>query len=179
MSRKQKIKRLLIAVLLAAVLGGGAWYSRPVDLYALMPSRLAEPVTCDLKISRYVDTSVPYEDRSLRLEPGTADYDAVIAKLDTLRFRRSPLDLLRPSDRRSGPASIEVGDFRWYLTMCGADAQQELQILDLRLWSGQWAYILPRNGTGTFRAIRQCGGEDARELSAYLWTLAGEQEAAP
>ena len=59
-----------------------------MDIYTLEPG-LEDP---DLSLLMLRDTEEAghYDQRRLDLEPGTAGYDAVMAKIEALRFRRSP-----------------------------------------------------------------------------------------
>lgn len=75
---KQRIPLLVILVLL----GWGLWYSRPVGVETLFPD--LEPELIDVFL---IDES---EDRRLRSDAGTEEFDALWEELQGLQFRWSP-----------------------------------------------------------------------------------------
>lgn len=167
MHRKQKVTCVVIGLLLAALIGGCAWYSRPVDIYTLAPG-LEEPYF-GLLMLRDTEDAGHYDQRSLDLEPGTADYDAVMEQVEALRFRRSPFNPLIQLLPGTKSKPIKPGDFQWFLTL-QSNGGGEFRYLDLRFWIDEWEYVTLHNGP-IYHVISQAGGEDPLALSEYLWEL--------
>lgn len=170
-----KTKKILCALLLAAVIGGGLWYSRPVDIYTLEPG-LEDP-SFSLLMLREVEGPGHLDQRSLDLEPGTVDYDAVMEQVEALRFRRSPFNPLIQLLQGTQAKPIKPGDFQWFLTLQSNDGE-ELRYLDLRFWIDEWEYVTLHNGP-VYHVISQTGGEDPIVLSEYLWQMAQPLESNP
>ena len=89
-SKRTLHRRLAAGVIVVILVAATAWYTRPVDLYALSPDLQApQDLTCLLL--RYTGNLAEDTTRTLDLtaEDGEA-YRQVLSQLEALRFRRFP-----------------------------------------------------------------------------------------
>ena len=100
-SKRTLHRRLAAGVIVVILVAATAWYTRPVDLYALSPD-LEAPQDLTCLLLRYTDNLAENTTRTLDLtaEDGEA-YRQVLSQLEALRFRRFPLGGLLQS--RSEP----------------------------------------------------------------------------
>lgn len=180
MSRKHKVTRIVIGVLLAALVAGGAYMLRPVGIYDLFP---------DLEIDRIdvnmLAANIWMDSRELKLEPGDPAFDEVLSQVEALRFNRSPLNPLLQALPFLGRLDLvntvkttegyEVGDMYLYFTRENEDGTAYHAGLDL--WVDAWSYWdTDHNVQLTITPVDE---EAALALVHELWELAGEQEATP
>lgn len=104
-------RRLAAGIIVVILVAAAAWYTRPVDLYALSPD-LGEPQDLTCLLLRYTDNLTEDTTRTLDLtaEDGE-DYRQVLSQLESLRFRRFPLGGLLQSLRDGQSRVITPGDF--------------------------------------------------------------------
>ena len=79
-------------VLLVAVLILGLWYKQPKTIREI--TGIAEPDDIHISITLF-DENLNAEQRELTLSAGDEGFDALMAQLDQLEFRRPPTNLLR------------------------------------------------------------------------------------
>lgn len=98
---------MIVVILVAAT----AWYTRPVDLYALSPD-LEAPQDLTCLLLRYTGNLAEDTTRTLDLtaEDGEA-YRQVLSQLEALRFRRFPLGRASASLRDGQSRVITPGSF--------------------------------------------------------------------
>ena len=109
-----KKKFLIPAILILALLVGGIlWYTRPMTLHQLCP---------DVDLSQCSSISVYYEvvpsggrSKKLVLEPDDPAFDSLLKELQDRTFSRSLISLLPWVDSQS--AQTEDGDFSWELIL--------------------------------------------------------------
>ena len=163
LTRKQKGTRLPACLLAAALIVGGLWYSRPVDLYTLAPDLKPRYLSCMLMRHTGDAAHVPARSLSLTEEDGAA-YEAVLARLEALRFRRLPLGSLLQVLRDRQPRTIHSGDFQSSIGFSDGDRHLGLQC---RL--GWWELVTYPDSGPRFQAVLLCGGTEAEaELHQFL-----------
>lgn len=166
-----RLRRILAMAVLAALLGGTLWYTRPVDLYTLAPG--LEPQYLDLMLMRHTGDAADIPARSLMLtaEDGAA-YDTVLARLESLRFRRLPLGSLLSFLRDQQSRTIHPGDFEsWMGLSDGTDS------LGLNCRLGWWELVTYPDSGPSFQAVLLCGGgEVGTDFHEFLWDIASEIE---
>ena len=91
MKREKRFDGTAIAVLVAALILG-LWYKQPKTIREI--TGIAEPETVTVTIERR-DASQGADLRELTLSAGDEGFDALMAQLDELEFRRPPTNLLR------------------------------------------------------------------------------------
>ncbi|MEI3347559.1 MAG: hypothetical protein V8R55_03855 [Dysosmobacter sp.] len=104
-------RRLAAGIIVVILVAAAAWYTRPVDLYALSPD-LEAPQDLTCLLLRYTGNLAEDTTRTLDLtaEDGEA-YRQVLSQLEALRFRRFPLGELLQSLRDGQSRVITPGDF--------------------------------------------------------------------
>lgn len=156
-----------LAVLLALVLWA-AWYTRPVDVYALGIGDLS---AINVRIS-YPEPGVGDKDaRNIGLQPGDPLWLSVLEELESLRFRRPPWNLVRQYLRediiRTEPAAAEANVVFYLWDRSGGD-------LMLQLNGGKPRYTSPYSNQN-LPASLSGGKETDRALAEHLWPLLKEE----
>ena len=141
---KKHWKPICAILLLAAVVGGCAWYARPVDIYTLMPG--LEPDTMQILVTPGQDA--PSAVCGMVLTAGDPAFDQLLSRLEELRFRRSVLNpLAEVSPLFSGPewprsktpesGEIETLDIRFSQPR---EISHPKTSCSLMLWVDTWGY---------------------------------------
>lgn len=159
----QTHKKAICQILLALLLLWAVWYARPLDLYGLMGGEPPEHLT----VSVWPQAGFPkVVHGDLSLSAGEPEMDAVLERLEELRFHRNPLEMVLRF-LPQGSRTTEV------------DPEKDYQI-DLFAYDGQnkplWMLRFHINGwwRGFGRELPlyvSQGQEQGRELGAYLWEL--------
>lgn len=171
-TRYRRIAAVLAVLILVAA---AAWYTRPVDLYALSPD-LEKPQDLSCLLLRYTDNIAENATRTLDLTAEDGEvYRQILSQLESLRFRRFPLGELLQSLRDGQSRIITPGDF---------DASYQLGdgtcyvLLQCRM--GWWEAVTYDSHGLRFRAISLCGGDEATaSLHASIWELAHPEKSNP
>lgn len=163
---KNRIKAGVI-ILTVLIIAAAAWFARPVSIYTLMkdlsPGRIGFSVWSEFHFPNQ---------RGITFTLGTPEADALIERLESIRFHRSPLEpLLRAFPWPFG-SSREVDpekDYRFYCIMFKENGETILQMeFSISDWSYGPACRLPLY---VFN-----GQEKGRELGAWLWEMAQESD---
>lgn len=142
------------------------WYARPVDIHFLMGNQQADVIGGTV----WPQFNFPeMTNAEVEFHAGTPEMDELMERLESLRFRRSPLEpLLRilPSGMKSTDVDPEK-DYRIYLIAFTEDnevlTQMEFQI-------DSWSY-----GSACTLPLSVSGGQDkGRELGEWLWQYSKE-----
>lgn len=168
-------RRLAAGIIVVILVAAAAWYTRPVDLYALSPD-LGEPQDLTCLLLRYTGNLAEDTTRTLDLTAEDGEvYRQVLSQLESLRFRRFPLGALLQSLRDGQSRVITPGDF---------DARYQLGdgtcyvLLQCRM--GWWEAVTYDSHGLRFRAVSLCGGADATaSLHESIWELAQPVESNP
>lgn len=167
---KYKIHIIVAVTLVMAV--WYLWYSRPVDIYHLMGIR--KPDAVDILVDR-MDNHAAGGFSSFRLQAGEEDMNNVLQEMESLRFRRSPVDLFQKLAAKTGLLSGGLGgqfdpdmDYEVWVSLHKGEERSEL-----RYFGSNWAYeydgfLIPVSVTD--------GLEKGRELGAFLFELRQERE---
>ena len=137
------------------------WYARPVDIHFLMGNQEAEVIGGTV----WPQFNFPeLTNADVEFLAGTPEMDELMEHLESLRFRRSPLEpLLRllPSGMKSTEIDPEK-DYRIYLIAYTADNRVLTQMeFNIDSWYYGPACTLPLSVSS--------GQEKSRELGAWLW----------
>lgn len=169
----QSHKKALCQTLLALLILWAVWYARPVDIHFLLGD--AAPNWTSVLV---IDSTPAYSRRSRNLDPENGQEAAeltaeVIAKLEHLRFHRSPLEPLLRILPPLGGGSIRYGedgkkDYNIYLYFYDVRSGEEWDtLLVLHCWIDRWSYG-PYLNLPLYVSHSQ---EAARELGAFLWEM--------
>lgn len=171
-----KMKKILCGILLAAVLGGGLWYSRPVDIYALMPGTNVDLISVSLIDIDHGDI----ENRHLRLTAEDPAFAEMLSRLEALRFRRPPTNLLGQLlpflPLTDTVKTLEDGDID-HLYIGFAQDGQDTYAAELGFEVDEWEYRDFRHAVSLPLSMTD-GKEIGQALAHDLWELAGETESA-
>lgn len=160
-------------VLLVAVLILGLWYKRPLGIRDI--TGVAEPETVTVSVERR-NASLGVDRRELTLSAGDEGFDALLSQLDTLEFRRPPINLLRMAlpflgDADSGSKDWEDGDFyRMDVAFSSSDWEGPTAPSQVSFWVDQWSYWDYEHGL-TLPLAMVDGKATGQDLCAQLWEI--------
>ena len=130
-------------VLLVAALILGLWYKQPKTIREI--TGIAAPDNIHISIIRF-DEQINMEQRKLALSAGDEGFDALMAQLDELEFRRPPTNLLYialPFLTELGESTKEWedGDFQHlYITLSTSTQGEPWSSGEVSFWIDQWSY---------------------------------------
>ena len=160
-------------VLLVAVLILGLWYKQPKTIREI--TGIAAPDNIHISIIRF-DEQINMEQRKLHLSAGDEGFDALMAQLDELEFRRPPTNLLRialpflPGLDESSK-EWEEGDFQHlYITLSSSTQGEPRPSGEVSFWIDQWSYRDYEHGLTLPLAVVD-GKETGQALCAQLWEI--------
>ena len=134
--KRLKWTAALLAVLLAAF---SLWYTRPMSIYQLYPGLEVG------QINAYTDhvSDGVYTSRELDTTADTAEGQALLAHLESLRFRRSlfnPIRQLLP--RRITGGIVEEGAYTYVIYLFDTNPGW----LHLQFFVDEWSFSIPGQG---------------------------------
>ncbi len=160
-------------VLLVAVLILGLWYKQPKTIREI--TGIAAPDDIHISIIRF-DEQINMEQRKLHLSAGDEGFDALMAQLDELEFRRPPTNLLRialpflPGLDESSK-EWEEGDFQHlYITLSSSAQGEPRPSGEVSFWIDQWSYWDYEHGLTLPLAVVD-GKETGQALCTQLWEI--------
>lgn len=172
MKREKLFYGTAIAVLVAALILG-LWYKQPKTIREI--TGIAEPDDIYISII-LLDENMDMEQRELTLSAGDGGFDALMAQLDELEFRRPPTNLLRIAlpflgDADSGEKDWEEGDFyRMDVTFSSSDWEGPTAPSYVSFWIDQWSYRDYEHSLTLPLAVVD-GKETGQALCAQLWEI--------
>lgn len=173
MKRERLFYGTAIAVLVA-VLILGLWYKQPKTIREI--TGVAEPETVTVIIQQRNVMLADIDLRKLTLSAGDEGFDALMAQLDELEFRRPPTNLLRIAlpflgDADSGEKDWEEGDFyRMDVTFSSSDWEGPTAPSYVSFWVDQWSYRDYEHDLTLPLAVVD-GKETGQALCAQLWEI--------
>ena len=177
MKRERLFYGTAIAVLVA-VLILGLWYKQPKTIREI--TGIAEPDDIHISIT-LLDENLNAEQRELTLSAGDEGFDALMAQLDQLEFRRPPTNLLRIAlpflgDADSGEKDWEEGDFyRMDVAFSSSDWEGPTAPSEVSFWVDQWSYWDYEHDLTLPLAVVD-GKETGQALCAQLWEISQPAE---
>lgn len=167
-------RRLAAGIIVVILVAAAAWYTRPVDLYALSPD-LGEPQDLTCLLLRYTDNLAEDTTRTLDLTAEDGEvYRQVLSQLESLRFRRFPLGGLLQSLRDGHSRVITPG----ILTPATSWATAPAMCCCNAAWMVGGRHV--RLARSSLPAVSLCGGTDATaSLHESIWELAQPVESNP
>lgn len=165
-------------VLLVAVLILGLWYKQPKTIREI--TGIAAPDDIYISII-LLDENMDMEQRELTLSAGDEGFDALMAQLDELEFRRPPTNLLRialpflPGLDESSK-EWEEGDFQHlYITLSSSAQDEPRPRGEVSFWIDQWSYWDYEHGLTLPLAVVD-SKETGQALCAQLWEISQPAE---
>lgn len=141
---RQKKRPLIIAALclLLAMIAGGFWYARPVGLDTLAPG--IKPELIDICLI-YFDSDQQMEDRYLRLTSSEPGFDKLLSRLEELRFRRPPTNLVLQAapfleNLASQPKMLEDGSIEHLIITIAQSDPEGWKNAELDFDIDEWSY---------------------------------------
>lgn len=173
MKRERLFYGTAIAVLVAALILG-LWYKQPKTIREI--TGVAEPETVTVIIQQRNVMLADIDLRKLTLSAGDEGFDALMAQLDGLEFRRPPTNLLRMAlpflgDADSSEKDWEEGDFYRMdvvLSPSGSEVPVTWSTVSFRV--DQWSYQDYEHGLALPLAMVD-GKETGQALCAQLWEI--------
>ncbi|WP_295580103.1 hypothetical protein [uncultured Oscillibacter sp.] len=158
-------------VLLTLVLLAGLWYYRPVTFHILDPALRPAVIRVTLIRSGSAPDS---QSRTLEADVSTEQGRTLLSRLEGLRFRRPPTNLLfHPLSPTAGGRQAAQGEYRMLIRLSGGDGDW----VSLQFSDGRWAY-----GTSRQPQFLPCHVPDGRAagqaLGDILWEIAAPRESA-
>lgn len=165
MNRLKARWKLLTAILVLAL--GCLWYSRPVNIYGLAPE-MREPDYIHLYLQ---ELSASAELHSRDLTPEDPEWEAVLERLEALRFRRPPWNaLLQFLDRNFVYGrQADPGDWHLMLAVSGPGGGAQIQF-----FIDEWMYSSPHSNRNLTLWAKD-GREAGNALAEALRPLVNDQ----
>lgn len=140
--KREKLFYIGAMAVLAAALVLTLWYKRPMDIREI--TGVAEPEEISVTILRR-DADMDLEQRELTLSAGDEGFDALLARLEEIEFRRPPTNLIRMAlpflPESAETKEAEDGDFQnLYLLLSAPTESGEWVSGQVSFWVDQWQY---------------------------------------
>ena len=161
-------------VLLVAALILGLWYKQPKTIREI--TGIAAPDNIHISIIRF-DEQINMEQRKLALSAGDEGFDALMAQLDELEFRRPPTNLLRIAlpflgDFEESSQELDDGDFQHLVISPSQPGEGGERIQGyVNFFVSQWSYRDFKHDLTLPLAVVD-GKETGQALCAQLWDMA-------
>lgn len=172
MNREKLCYGTAIAVLVA-VLFLGLWYKQPKTIREI--TGIAEPDQISTLVIRF-DEQMNMEQRELTLSAGDEGFDALMAQLDQLEFRRPPTNLLYIAlpfltELDESSKEWEEGDFQHlYITLSTSTQGEPWPSGEVSFWVDQWSYRDFEHDLTLPLAVVD-GKQTGQALCAQLWEI--------
>ena len=170
---RQSHRWIITIAVLVAVLILGLWYKQPKTIREI--TGIAAPDNIHISIIRF-DEQINMEQRKLHLSAGDEGFDALMAQLDQLEFRRPPTNLLYialPFLTELGESTKEWedGDFQHlYITLSTSTQGEPWPSVEVSFWIDQWSYRDYEHSLTLPLAVVD-GKETGQALCAQLWEI--------
>lgn len=172
MNREKLFYGTAIAVLVAALILG-LWYKQPKTIREI--TGVAAPETVTVTIERR-DASQGADLRELTLSAGDEGFDALMAQLDELEFRRPPTNLLRIAlsflgDFEESSQELDDGDFQHLVISLSQPGEGGERIQSyVNFFVSQWSYRDYEHDLTLPLAVVD-SKETGQALCAQLWEI--------
>lgn len=179
--KREKLFYITAIVLLAVVLIGCLYYKRPLDIKTL--TGVTEPDDIAISII-LVDENMDHQQRDLTLSAGDEGFDELLTRLEEIKFRRPPTNLVRialPFLPELGESSKEWedGDFQHLyisLSQPGEDGERIYGSVDF--WVDEWEYRDFDRDLSLPLAVENSKAT-GQDLCAELWEMATPVKTSP
>ena len=175
---RQSHRWIITIAVLVAVLILGLWYKQPKTIREI--TGIAAPDNIHISIIRF-DEQINMEQRKLALSAGDEGFDALMAQLDELEFRRPPTNLLYialPFLTELGESTKEWedGDFQHlYITLSTSTQGEPWSSGEVSFWIDQWSYRDYEHDLTLPLAVVD-SKETGQALCAQLWEISQPTE---
>lgn len=171
--KREKLFYIGAMAVLAVVLVLTMWYKRPLDIRQI--TGITEPEEISVTILRR-NGGMDLEQRELTLSAGDEGFDALLARLDELEFRRPPTNLIRMAlpflPESAETKEVEDGDFENLYLLLSAPTESGEWVSGLVTFEvDQWQYAdFDREATLDLAVTDSKATGQA--LCAELWEMA-------
>ena len=175
---RQSHRWIITIAVLVAVLILGLWYKQPKTIREI--TGIAAPDNIHISITRF-DEQINMEQRKLALSARDEGFDALMAQLDELEFRRPPTNLLYialPFLTELGESTKEWedGDFQHlYITLSTSTQGEPWSSGEVSFWIDQWSYRDYEHDLTLPLAVVD-SKETGQALCAQLWEISQPAE---
>lgn len=166
----KKYWKLVLCLVIAFLLAWGLWYARPVDIYALEPG-LGELQVINVFIDQHASPGTVSPSRQQAFTPEAPEWEAVLAEVEALRFRRPPWNLiLQFLDQNTVPVhSSYTGAYTTLIKVRGEDGRN----VGVQFCTREWLRFSLYSNRNLELWMRD-GEEIGIALSERLWSLMPE-----
>ena len=171
---RQSHRWIITIAVLVAVLILGLWYKQPKTIREI--TGIAAPDNIHISIIRF-DEQINMEQRKLHLSAGDEGFDALMAQLDQLEFRRPPTNLLRIAlsflgDFEESSQELDDGDFQHLVISLSQPGEGGERIQGyVNFFVSQWSYRDYEHDLTLPLAVVD-SKETGQTLCAQLWDMA-------
>ena len=140
--KRDKLYYIVVMAVLAVILVATLIYKRPLNIRQI--TGVAEPEALSISVT-LVDETADMEQRQLTLSAGDQGFDALMARLDELEFRRPPTNLIRMAlpflSEDTETKEAEDGDFQNLYLFLSAPTEDGISVGGLVIFAvDQWQY---------------------------------------
>ena len=161
-------------VLLVAALILGLWYKQPKTIREITGVTAPDDIYISIIL---LDENMDMEQRELTLSAGDEGFDALMAQLDELEFRRPPTNLLRIAlsflgDFEESSQELDDGDFQHLVISLSQPGEGGERIQGyVNFFVSQWSYRDYEHDLTLPLAVVD-SKETGQTLCAQLWDMA-------
>ena len=179
--KREKIFYITAIAVLAAALVAALVYKRPLDIKTL--TGVTEPDDIAITVL-LVDEDMDTQQRDLTLSAGDEGFDELLARLEELRFRRPPTNLIRiglPCLPESGGEAQkwEDGEFQHLFISLSQPGENGERVYGyVEFWVDEWEYRDFDRNLSLPLAVENAK-ETGQDLCAQIWEIATPVENDP
>lgn len=179
--KREKIFYITAIAVLAAALVAALVYKRPLDIKTL--TGVTEPDDIAITVL-LVDEDMDTQQRDLTLSAGDEGFDELLARLEELRFRRPPTNLIRivlPFLPESGGEAQEweAGEFQHLFISLSQPGENGERVYGyVEFWVDEWEYRDFDRNLSLPLAVENAK-ETGQDLCAQIWEIATPVENDP
>lgn len=179
--KREKIFYITAIAVLAAALVAALVYKRPLDIKTL--TGVTEPDDIAITVL-LVDEDMDTQQRDLTLSAGDEGFDELLARLEELRFRRPPTNLIRIVlpflPESSGEAQEwEDGEFQHLFISLSQPGENGERVYGyVEFWVDEWEYRDFDRNLSLPLAVENAK-ETGQDLCAQIWEIATPVENDP
>jgi len=171
--KKHRLRKVVLLFCLLVLLGAGLWYARPVGLTVLFPGM--EPEIIDVTLIHFGDDQ-RMETRNIQLSADDAGFDALLSRVEALRFHRPPTNLVLQavpalSDRFAPAKPVEDDDIEHVYITLAQSVSEDPRYAQVTFYIDEWSYRDFEHNV-SLPLIMPKGKEIGQALARDFWEIA-------